>query len=223
MTGRAAPQVPDDKCLTVVAQAERERRISRLVESSLRNSALYIYILFFLSGFPALIYQIVWQRSLFSIYGVNIESVTIVVSAFMLGLGLGSLLGGMISTARRVPLLAIFGLVELGIGVFGLASLRLFHWAALFTAGVPPIQTGLISFVLVVIPTLLMGCTLPLLVAHIAQLSGNMGQSVGMLYSVNTLGSAGACFLAAKITMGFLGQSGSVAVAAAINITVASP
>jgi spermidine synthase len=191
-------------------------------ESSARISPLYIYILFFLSGLPALIYQIVWQRSLFSIYGVNIESVTMVVSAFMLGLGLGSLLGGIISTAKRVPLLAIFGLVELGIGVFGLASLRLFHWVALFTAGVPPIQTGLISFVLVVMPTVLMGCTLPLLVAHVAQLSRNMGQSVGMLYAVNTLGSAGACFLAATITMRFLGQSGSVAVAAAINFSVAS-
>jgi spermidine synthase len=195
---------------------------SAAAESSLRNSPLYIYILFFLSGFPALIYQIVWQRSLFSIYGVNIESVTMVVSAFMLGLGLGSLLGGIISTAKRVPLLAIFGLVELGIGVFGLVSLRLFHWMALFTAGVPPIQTGVICFVLVVIPTMLMGCTLPLLVAHVAQLSGNMGRSVGTLYAVNTLGSAGACFLAAWITMRFLGQSGSVAVAAAINISVAS-
>ena len=48
------------------------------------------YALFFISGFPALLYQIVWQRSLFAIYGVNIESVTIVVTAFMLGLGLGS-------------------------------------------------------------------------------------------------------------------------------------
>jgi spermidine synthase len=191
-------------------------------ESALRNGPAYIYILFFLSGFPALIYQIVWQRSLFSIYGVNIESVTVVVSAFMLGLGLGSLLGGIISTTKRLPLLTIFGLAELGIGVFGLTSLRLFHWMALFTAGVPPIQAGLVSFVLVVIPTVLMGCTLPSLVAHVAQLTGNMGRSVGMLYSVNTLGSAGACFLAAKITMRFLGQSGSVQVAAAINIAVAS-
>src|ERR1700704_2786353 len=54
----------------------------------------WLYLLFFVSGFPALIYQIVWQRALFAIYGVNIESVTVVVSAFMLGLGLGSLAGG---------------------------------------------------------------------------------------------------------------------------------
>src|SRR5579862_6413789 len=54
----------------------------------------WLYGLFFLSGFPALIYQIVWQRTLFIIYGVNVESVTVVVTAFMLGLGLGSLVGG---------------------------------------------------------------------------------------------------------------------------------
>ena len=58
------------------------------------NSMVWLYLLFFSSGFPALIYQIVWQRALFAIYGINVESVTVVVSAFMLGLGVGSLLGG---------------------------------------------------------------------------------------------------------------------------------
>src|SRR5205085_6136692 len=89
-------------------------------------------------------------------------------------------------------------------------------------AGVPPIETGLIAFLLIVVPTVLMGCTLPLLVAHVAQLSSNTGRSVAMLYSVNTLGSAAACFVAANVTMRFFGQSGSVAVAAAFNMAVAS-
>ena len=53
-----------------------------------------LYFLFFFSGLPALIYQLTWQRSLFRIFGVNTESVTIIVTAFMLGLGLGSLAGG---------------------------------------------------------------------------------------------------------------------------------
>ena len=73
-----------------------------------RSSLNFVYILFFCSGFPALIYQIVWQRALFVVYGINIESVTIVVSAFMLGLGVGSFLGGMVSKRTDVPLLAIF-------------------------------------------------------------------------------------------------------------------
>ena len=86
---------------------------------------VWLHGLFFLSGFPALLYQIVWQRALFAIYGVNIQSVTIVVSAFMLGLGAGSLLGGILSKSRCVPLLQMFGLAELGIGAFGSVSLKI--------------------------------------------------------------------------------------------------
>jgi spermidine synthase len=179
-----------------------------------------LYLLFFLSGFPALMYQIVWQRALFAIYGVNVESVTVVVSAFMLGLGLGSLAGGSLSRSPRVPLLAAFGAVELGIAAFGLGSLPLFHRVAEITAGVPPFETGLLAFALVVIPTTLMGATLPLLVAHLVALSGNVGRSVGMLYFVNTLGSAVACFVAAEFTMPRLGMSGSVRLAASINAII---
>ena len=57
------------------------------------ESVAVVAVLFFVSGIPALLYQIVWQRALFTIYGVNIESVTVVVAAFMLGLGIGSLAG----------------------------------------------------------------------------------------------------------------------------------
>src|SRR5437868_8144302 len=92
----------------------------------------WLYLMFFLSGFPALIYQIVWQRTLFAIYGVNIESVTVVVSAFMLGLGLGSLAGGRISRSPTAPLLLLFGGIELGIAAYGVASLPVFHAVAQF-------------------------------------------------------------------------------------------
>ena len=95
----------------------------------------WLYLLFFLSGFPALLYQIVWQRTLFSIFGVNIESVTVVVTAFMLGLGLGSMLGGWLSTKSWINRLALFGVVELGISLFGIISLPLFYWVSGFTAG----------------------------------------------------------------------------------------
>src|SRR6202453_2299947 len=78
--------------------------------------------LFFFSGFPALIYQLTWQRALFRIFGVNIESVTIVVTAFMLGLGLGSLVGGWLSKRRGIPLLPLLATIELLTGCFGVAS-----------------------------------------------------------------------------------------------------
>jgi predicted membrane-bound spermidine synthase len=186
----------------------------------MQESFRWFYLLFFLSGFPALIYQIVWQRTLFAIYGVNIESVTIVVSAFMLGLGLGSLVGGRLSKSPTAPLLLLFGGIELGIAAYGVASLPLFHAVAAITAGAPAFETGLLSFALVVVPTVLMGATLPLLVAQLVRLSGNVGRSVGILYFVNTLGSAAACFVTAWFTMPYLGMSRSVAVAAAINVLV---
>jgi spermidine synthase len=186
----------------------------------MQKSFRWFYLLFFLSGFPALIYQIVWQRTLFAIYGVNVESVTIVVSAFMVGLGLGSLVGGHISRSPRAPLLLLFGAVELGIAAYGIASLPFFHAVARFTAGAPPLETGLLSFALVLVPTVLMGATLPLLVAQLVRLSGNVGRSVGILYFVNTLGSAVACFVTAWVTMPYLGMSRSVGVAAVLNVLV---
>src|SRR5712671_7024840 len=77
-------------------------------------------VLFFFSGFPALIYQLTWQRSLFRIFGVNTESVTIVVTAFMVGLGLGSLAGGWISRRVAVGPLLLLGVIELATAAFGL-------------------------------------------------------------------------------------------------------
>lgn len=93
----------------------------------------------FCSGFPALIYQIVWQRALFAICGLNIESVTIVVSGFMLGLGLESLIGGMLSSNRRLAPVTLFAMAELFTGIFGIDSLKVFHRFADFAAGTSPL------------------------------------------------------------------------------------
>jgi predicted membrane-bound spermidine synthase len=180
------------------------------------------YLLFFLSGFPALLYQIVWQRTLFTLFGVNVESVTMVVTVFMLGLGLGSLAGGELSSRRGVRLLAAFGAVELCIGAFGAGSLWLFHRVASFTAGASLLTTGLAAFALLLIPTLLMGSTLPLLSEHFVRRTGNVGESVGLLYGVNTLGSGIACLLAAYCLMRWLGESGSVHLAVCFNLLVGS-
>src|ERR1700761_9829497 len=84
-------------------------------------------VLFFFSGFPALIYQLTWQRELFRIFGVNSESVTIVVAAFMLGLGLGSLAGGWVSKHLKIGLLPLLASIELATAAFGLISLGVFE------------------------------------------------------------------------------------------------
>lgn len=178
------------------------------------------YVLFFLSGFSSLLYQIVWQRALFTIYGINIESVTVVVTAFMIGLGAGSLAGGAISKDARRPVLLFFAAAEIGIGLFGFSSLTLFHWVGGFTLAMSPVATAAVTFLLVLFPTVLMGGTLPLLVAYLVRRSGNVGRSVGVLYFVNTLGAAAASILAVVVILGKLGLSGSVTLAAAVNCVV---
>src|SRR5260370_35573565 len=129
-----------------------------------RKESLLISVLFFFSGMPALIYQIVWQRVLFAIYGVNAESVAIIVSAFMLGLGLGSLIGGRLSARFSRHGVLIFGIAELGIALFGLASLRIFHWAASFTAGANLPGVIAFTFSLLLVPPTLSAAALPALV-----------------------------------------------------------
>ncbi len=181
---------------------------------------LWIYAIFLMSGFAALLYQVVWQRSLYAIYGINIESVTMIVTAFMLGLGVGSVVGGAISKDPKRPVLLLFSLVELGIGLFGAASLSIFRVVGDVTLGMSAVPTFLVTFLLVLVPTVLMGSTLPLLVAHLVRENKNVGKSVGTLYFVNTLGSAFASAAAVLFILGKAGQTGSVRVAALLNFTV---
>ena len=185
-----------------------------------RAQSALIAALFFCSGFPALIYQIVWQRVLFSIYGVNVQSVAVVVSAFMLGLGIGSLVGGLASERFPDRGISIFGVCELAVAGFGLISLRLFHWASGFTAGTSLGYIILFSFLLLILPTMLMGATLPLLVEQLVRSSRSVGYSVATLYFVNTLGSAVACYVCAQVLLRDFGQSGSVTLAACLNAAV---
>lgn len=180
----------------------------------------WIYVVFLLSGFAALLYQVVWQRALYAIYGINVESVTMVVTAFMLGLGLGSIVGGVVSKDPRRPVLLMFALVELGIGLFGAVSLAIFHAVGNATLGMSALGTFVVTFLLVLVPTLLMGSTLPLLVAHLVRSLANVGKSVSTLYFVNTLGSAFASAAAVLFLLGKAGQAGSVRVAALLNVTV---
>ncbi len=180
----------------------------------------WIYAVFLLSGFAALLYQIVWQRALYAIYGINIESVTMVVTAFMLGLGVGSVAGGIVSKDPKRPVLLMVSLVELGIGLFGAVSLSVFHVVGEATLGMSAVATFVVTFLLVLVPTLLMGSTLPLLVAHLVRSSKNVGKSVGTLYFVNTLGSAFASAAAVLFVMKSAGLEGTVRAAAALNITV---
>jgi len=162
--------------LELTSNHEEARRTDRLVQWT-----RVLCVLFFFSGFPALIYQLTWQRALFRIFGVNIESVTIVVTAFMLGLGLGSLAGGWLSQRRSIPLLPLLAGIELTTAAFGLLSLQIFDRVGEFTVGLPLPATAAASLVLVIVPTLLMGATLPVLVGHLVHRSGHVGSALGLL------------------------------------------
>ena len=181
-----------------------------------------LFSVFVLSGVSALIYQMVWQRALLTIYGSNVESVAMVVAAFLTGLGIGSLAGGWVSKSLRWPLVVLFAVIELGIGGYGLVSLRLFHWFGGLTANLDAWLVGVMAFVLIFVPTLLMGSTLPLLVAHQVRTMKHVGGAVSALYFVNTLGGALGAFVAVYFVLGALGMSGAVNLAAALNATVAA-
>jgi len=178
--------------------------------------------LFLLSGAAALAYQLCWQRMLSFSFGTDIESITITVSAFMLGLGLGALLGGGIADRRPGAIVGFFAAFELGIGLFGLASIELvplvgesfsLHSRAAGAAAV---------FLLMLLPTALMGATLPMLIAHFFRIQGNVGVSTGLLYFFNTLGAGAGATLVGFVAFNFITLKEVAALAACVNFTVAA-
>jgi predicted membrane-bound spermidine synthase len=172
---------------------------------------------FFLSGFAALVYQVVWQRSLYALFGINVESVTLIVTAFLFGIGAGSLIGGALSRSRNQ--LFWFSIAEISVGIFGFFSLELFRVLSqsIITAPLPII--ALATLALLIVPTILMGMTLPLLVAHEVHRVPETARAVGIFYFVNTAGSAVASAVAVILLLPLLGERGSVTVAALLNLT----
>jgi len=165
----------------------------------------------------AILYQVVWQRTLFALLGVNVEAVTIIVTAFMLGLGLGALVGGQLSRAPAELLPARFALLELGVGLFGLVSLPVFHHFGEAAIRLSNGGLGGATFAMLIVPTMAMGATLPILAEYAAAKLRNTGVAVGSLYFVNTLGSAVGALLAALLLMRVLGEQGVVWFATACN------
>ena len=182
----------------------------------------YIATLFLISGFSALIYQVVWQRVLFTTFGINSEAVTVIVSVFMFGLGIGALLGGYLQQRFHDYLLQIFLALEILIGLFGLVSLDLIHYIGSLSATTSTPQLVLRSYLILAIPTLLMGATLPILVAYLQKFFKNIGRTVGLLYAFNTVGSAIAAFVTVTVLFVLFGQKTSVMIACGCNFITAA-
>lgn len=172
---------------------------------------------FFVSGVAALTYQLCWQRLLFTAFGVDMESITIVVSAFMLGLGSGALAGGRLADRFPERIVAMFAAAEAGIGTFALFSPMLIAavGAATMQHSLPVVAVA--NFLLLLVPTSLMGATLPMLVAFLVAKSGNVGVSIGALYFINTAGAAAGAAVTGFIAFHYLDLHQAVWTAAGLN------
>ena len=148
--------------------------------------------------------------------------VTIVVTAFMLGLGLGSLAGGWLSRRGGISLLPLLAAIEITTAAFGIVSLSVFETVGALVANWPLPAVAAVNLLLVIVPTLLMGATLPILVSHLVRRSGQVGNAVGLLYYVNTLGAGAACLVCCIVLFPLLGMHGAVYTAVSLNVAVAA-
>lgn len=178
--------------------------------------------LFLVSGIAALIYQVCWQRLLFQEVGADLQSVTIIVSTFMFGLGLGALAGGELADRFPERTLALFALVELFTGVFGAGSPWIIRGVSAATVHGSIVVIAVVNFVVLLIPTTLMGATLPILVTHVLRTFRNLGVSVGVLYFFNTLGAALGAFLTGFLLLYYCGLTQTIWIAAGLNVTVSA-
>jgi spermidine synthase/MFS family permease len=176
---------------------------------------------FFASGFAALLYQVVWQRMLAVFSGADVYSATVIVAAFMGGLGIGHVAGGHVAdrVSRRASLL-LFCASELAVGVFGLFSGLLYYgvlYERLGTLNLGREGTALVLFASLLWPTLFMGASLPLLARALTDRVERAASAVGGLYGVNTLGAAAGAVAATWLLLPAVGLEGSLRVGAALN------
>jgi spermidine synthase len=203
---------------------EKLAKIWKYLPGSLTDTTLLTGLLFFFSGASALVYQVAWQRMLTLQSGVGVYSVAMIVAAYMAGLGIGSHFGGMLCAhlSKQKALMA-FAFLECGIGIWGCFSSRLYvDLLFLPQAWFLPSSwwVGFAHFALLLVPTCLMGMSLPLLVHSRVQDSHTACRTVGFLYGVNTLGAAVGSMLTPWLLIRQLGIGGAVLAAAAVNVSV---
>jgi len=180
--------------------------------------------IFALTGFSALTLQVVWQRVISLHSGVDLSSATTVVAAFLGGLGAGSLLGGRLADRLRArrSLLA-FAAANAAIGLFAWISVFLFY--DLYRELAPNLQSTGRSFAfnvaVLIVPTTLMGLSLPLVARAVTERIEDAGRMVGRLYGINTVGAALGAAVAGWFLLGNLGFVTSVRLAGGLNLVAA--
>ncbi len=192
-----------------------------------------ILITICISGFCSLAYQVLWSRALVYILDNTTHAFTTMLTAFLIGLALGSILvtRWLDKTARGI---FILGLIEIGIAASALISIPIFmNLGATFggtTSGelVFPTDNQYLwasirfarSMIVMIVPTILMGMTIPIATRLYGALGGVVGEAVGRVYSANTLGSVFGAFCAGLILIPAFGVYGSIIIAAVINVVL---
>lgn len=199
------------------------RTANPVTERSAASSILIPALLLFVSGGAALVYQVLWIKQLSLVVGVEVYAITTGISAFFAGLALGGLLFGRLADRFSRPLLLYAGL-ELLVGVFGVGATL-----ALGTAAEPfawlEQRIGLLAwvlpFMLVGLPAVLMGGTLPVLVRSLTLDAKALSRAGGRLYAANTAGAIAGTLLTAFVLIAQFGVRGSALAAALLNLVAA--
>ncbi|MEY2855722.1 MAG: spermidine synthase, partial [Cyanobacteriota bacterium] len=183
-----------------------------------------LFALYFISGFTALLYQVAWQRMLGLFSGSDVRSVTIIVASYLLGLGLGNLLGGSISDRlSNQRCVMVYGCCNLGIAAFALTSRFLFYDLLFlrlqYLAQSLPVTLGIV-FLSLLVPTVLMGISLPMLSKAVNRSAEGAASLIGWLYGFNTLGSGVGTLVSGWYLVGTLGYDKTVYLGAVLSFTV---
>ncbi len=189
-----------------------------------------VTMLFFLSGTAGLVYQVLWMRSLSLFFGSDMYGVSIILGTFMGGLALGSVVGGRFAERTSRPLFW-YGMAELGIGAFAVVFSSLLAALDPWIRAAYPDAAGASSFAYqlvrvllatgaLVIPTALMGTTLPLILRHIVRTRDVLGELGARFYAINTLGALTGTLAAGFVLIPYLGATRATWCAAAVNLIV---
>jgi spermidine synthase len=186
-------------------------------------------LLFFASGACALVYQVMWLRMLALVFGVTVYAASTVLASFMAGLALGSYSAGRVAGRLKSPLLA-FGLIEIGVGISAFATPVLLEaargaWVATqpsLPASLPLLTLArfLAAMVVLIVPTTLMGATLPVVMESALARDRAVSSRVSLLYAANTGGAIVGALVAGFYLVSHVGIAGSFRVAAATNLLV---
>src|SRR5215471_13336063 len=202
-------------------------RKSKAAGSDWRPDTVWAILLcFFASGVSGLVYQVVWVRELVLVFGATTFAVSTVLTAFMGGLALGSYYFGRRSETVKRPL-RLYGLLEIGIGVYGLAVPLIFatlptvyhsFWSLHLSFFALSIVRFVFATLVLIVPTALMGATLPVLSSFYARDIGRIGLRVGSLYALNTFGAVLGAAATGFVLIPVLGMKAATSTAAAMNI-----